>query len=78
MSEEGRVTPADGMRDISLPKVMPEVGKGALGIWRALPNQPVKGRSSIPRSRPAGQLALSGVYRRQHLSFSDVGKASGE
>jgi hypothetical protein len=54
MSEEGRVTPAEGMRDISLPKVIPEVGKGALGIWRALPNQPVAGRSSIPRSRPSG------------------------
>jgi hypothetical protein len=70
--------PADGVHDISLSQVTPVGGKGALGIWRALPNQPVKGRSSIPRSRPAGQLALRGVYRRQHLSFSDVGKASGE
>jgi hypothetical protein len=69
--------PADGVHDISLSQVTPGVGKGALGIWRALPNQPVKGRSSIPRSRPIGQLALSGVYMRQHLSFSDVGKASG-
>jgi hypothetical protein len=43
MSEEGRVTPADGMRDISLSKVTPETGEGALGIWRALPNQPVRG-----------------------------------
>jgi hypothetical protein len=69
--------PADGVHDISLSQVTPGGGKGALGIWRALPNQPVKGRSSISRSRPAGQLALSGVYMRQHLSFIDVGKASG-
>ena len=57
MSEEGRVTPADGVHDLSLSQVTPVVGKGALGIWRALPNQPVKGRSSIPTFMAAGSLA---------------------
>ena len=43
MSEEGRVTSADVMLDITLSKVTPERGKGALGIWRAESNQPERG-----------------------------------
>ena len=34
MSDEGRVTPSDEMRDISPLEVTPRVGKGALGTWR--------------------------------------------
>ncbi len=35
MSDEGRVTPAEEVRDISPREVTPDSGEGALGTWRA-------------------------------------------
>ena len=79
MSEDGRVTPPEVMRDITLSGVTPLAGKGALDTWRAWTGP--RHRSGIavvlkaaPRS--ACKPSSGGVYMSQHFSLLVFGKAA--